>query len=422
MQKLIAFCFLVCCVFVAVLPTAHAQSTQDQILRRLNALEQENAALRARVNHLERKAALNTATPAPAQALSPFATAAPTLASPPPVAASAAEKSVALNAAPEKLKSEKPRPRFEVSGSVMFLQPGVGDFSQYAEVANPFPVPSPNWSNQSINPAYSPAFNVALRYMPDSADDFSLDWTHLRATDNSSVTANSSQFVGPPYSIGPPAGASFTGGSANGSLQTQYDSVNLTARHNFCVDCSIGYLLFGGVEYARLGETLTGNFADAATSTSHSYVSRSLFNGAGPRIGIRGQYDVGQWQFFGEGAGAALIGSSQNNINFTTTSPALAALGISTNDQSLTSPDATEVVPSIDGKVGVAYAFPPTNYGALKLELGYRVATYFDAVNQYEITNVATSPLAGGVYLATERQLQTNLTVQGPYLQASWAW
>jgi hypothetical protein len=45
---------------------------------------------------------------------------------------------------------------------------------------------------------------------------------------------------------------------------------------------------------------------------------------------------------------------------------------------------------------------------------------YFDAVNEYALSNVAGSPLASGVYLATEQQLKTNLTVQGPYLQGSW--
>lgn len=407
MQKSTKFCFLLCAVVLAcgVTSAARAQSADAQILTRLNALEKENASLRARVNRLE-------APKAAAKELHGTSV----LDSPAPApAAPETGKTLVAKASPA-----NPRPRFEISGSLLYLQPSAGDFDQYAEVANPFPVPSPHWSNQSIDPKYSPAFNVALRYMPTTSDDIALDWTHLQATDNSSVAANSSQFVGPPYSIGPPAGVAFTGGSANGSLQTQYDAADLSAGHAFCADCPFALQVFGGVEYARLGETLTGTFQDTATSTFHSYVSSSLFNGAGPRLGIKGQYNFGSFQLFGEAAGAGLIGTSKNNINFTTVSPALAALGITTNYQSLTSPNATQVVPAFDAKVGTAYTFPATGYGIFKLELGYQVAVYFDAVNQYALSNVAGSPLSGGVYLATEQQVKSNLTVQGPYLQGSW--
>jgi hypothetical protein len=115
-----------------------------------------------------------------------------------------------------------------------------------------------------------------------------------------------------------------------------------------------------------------------------------------------------------------LIGTSQSGINFTTASPLLSAIGITTNNQALTSPNAMQVVPSFDARLGAAYAFPLSDYGFFKVELGYQVAVYFDAVNQYALSNVAGSPLASGVYLATEQQLKTNLTVQGPYLQGSW--
>jgi Legionella pneumophila major outer membrane protein precursor len=407
MRKLTKLCLLLYAALLAtaVSSAAHAQSTDAEILARLNALEKENAALRARVGRLERAKAATTEIHR-ASVLDSPAPAAP----PPP-------GPVGIKAA-----AEKPRPHFEIGGSLAFLQPGAGDFQQYAEVANPFPAASPHWANTSIDPKYSPAFDVTLRYMPTASDDVALDWTHLRATDNASVTANSSQFVGPPYSIGPPAAASFMGGTAGGSLQSQYDAVDLTAGHDFCADCPFQFQVFGGVEYARLGETLTGTFTDAATSTFHQYVSSSLFSGAGPRLGIRGQYNIGQFQFFGEAAGAGLIGTAQNNMNFATASPALAAIGIAVNDQSLTSPNATQVVPAFDAKAGTSYTFPISDYGLFKLAVGYHVAVYFDAVTYDELTNVATAPLAGGVYLATDYQHKENLTEQGPYLQGSWLW
>lgn len=401
----------------AIPRAASAASVDDQILARLNALEKENAALRTRVNRLEasqKSAKERRREPVVAHAITT------------PVALPPANSALETNKLPAvrsvEIQPMRPRPRFEVSGSLLFLQPGAGSFDHWAEVANPFPVPTPNWSTESINPKYSPAFNLGLRYMPTEADDFDLNWTHLNTTNNGSVGASATQFVGPPYSIGPPAGASFTGGTANGNLQTEYDAVNSEVGHTFCAGCPFQMRVFGGVEFARIHESLTGVFQDAVTATYHSYTSNSLFTGAGPRFGIKGQYNFGNVQLFGEAAGAGLIGVSQMGINFATASPTLLGLvpPIAINYQSLSSPNVTQVVPSFDARVGTSYTTPFSDYGLFKFELGYQVAVYFNAVNAYALTNVATSPLAGGVYLATEEQLQSNFTTQGPYFETSW--
>ena len=133
---------------------------------------------------------------------------------------------------------------------------------------------------------------------------------------------------------------------------------------------------------------------------------------------MKGQYALGDFQFIGEFAGAALIGTSQARINFSTVSPALAGV----NSQSLTSPNATQVIPSIDARLATAYAFPPSEYGQFKIELGYQAAVYFNAVSQYSLTQVPTMLMLPpvGVFLATEQHSQSNFTDQGPYLTGSW--
>lgn len=73
--------------------------------------------------------------------------------------------------------------------------------------------------------------------------------------------------------------------------------------------------------------------------------------------------------------------------------------------------------------MATAYTFAPTSYGLFKVEVGYKAAVYFDAVNQYELTNFPTSltlpPV--GIYLATQHHLQSNFTNHGPYVTASWS-
>jgi hypothetical protein len=93
------------------------------------------------------------------------------------------------------------------------------------------------------------------------------------------------------------------------------------------------------------------------------------------------------------------------------------------NNQSLTSPNATQVIPSIDGKLATAYTFPASNSGLFRIELGWQAAVYFNAISQYSLTQVPTSLMLPpvGVFLATAQHIQSNFTDQGPYLRGSWA-
>jgi hypothetical protein len=242
-----------------------------------------------------------------------------------------------------------------------------------------------------------------------------LYWTHLRNTATDSFFASPTEMAGPPYLIGPESGLYKNG---SGSVKTAYDVVNIDAGHTFCAECSFQMRAFGGVSVARIGQNLSGLFTSTDGAASSGYTVNSLFTGAGPRVGVKGQYGIGDFQFIGEMAGAILIGSAQSSMDFTTLSP---TAGV--NNQYIASPNATRLVPSIDARLATAYTFAPTAYGLFKVEAGYKAAVYFDAVNSYELTQVPTSltlpPL--GIYLATQQHLLSNFTNHGPYVTASWA-
>jgi Legionella pneumophila major outer membrane protein precursor len=307
---------------------------------------------------------------------------------------------------------------FEVSGSLLFLQPGAGNL-EYATLVSPFPLPTPNWNNQSLSPNFGPAFRFGLRYIPTEANDVQLNWTHLNSSANASVVGAPGQMVGPPFEIGPTASVYQI---AHGNVSFAYDSANLDVGHTFCAACSFQLRIFGGAEFARVGQNLTGTFQSLDGLTSGSNTTNSLFTGAGPRLGMKGQYAMGDSRLFGEAAVAGLIGTTQSRINFSATSTGFPGVP-QPNNQALTSPNETQVVPSLDAKLGTAYVFPPGYYGQLKIEVGYQAAIYMNAVNQYALTQVAVPPVPAsvGVFLATAQHLQSNFTTQGPYLTASWS-
>jgi hypothetical protein len=390
----------------AVPHSAFAATLDEQISARLDALEKENAALRARVNRLEAsKAARIQHGQVPAETRR-LQNAEALAAEPNAMSPRNAGRAVEIGTA-------NPPHHFEISGSLLYLQPGAGDL-EYGTLISPLPITTPNWSNQSLKPDFSPTFRVGARYIPNESNDIELDWTHLNTTANASFSAGPTQMVGPPYLIGP---ESALYSIAHGTVQSDYDAVDLDGGHTFCAECPFQLRVFGGVEFARIGQNLGGMFQSADGTASSGYTSNSLFTGAGPRLGLKGQYDLGDFQFIGEFAGAGLIGTSQSHINFTTVSPALAGI----NNQSLTSPNATQVIPSIDARLATAYAFPPSDYGQFKIEVGYQAAVYFNTVSQYSLTQVTTTVPPVGVFLATEQHSQTSFTDQGPYLTGSWA-
>jgi hypothetical protein len=409
----------VVCVVVIVLAlqgigTVTRADDQDAIIARLNALEKENAALRQRLNRIERASAMpkHTAPPAASRQTPPQASElemphAPVMldahaqGAPPPNVYKSSEAWTA------------PR-HFEFNASLLFLQPGAGNL-EYGTLVSPLPALTPHWNNESLTPKFSPAFRVGARYMPDPSNDIELNWTHLYSTTNGSFSATGSQMVGPPYLIGPESGMYSL---ANGNVSFAYDSVKFDGGHTFCADCPFQLRVFGGVEAARIGQNLTGSFQSSDGAASNGYTTNSLFTGAGPRLGLKGQYDLNSVQFIGEFAAAGLIGTSQSRINITTTSPTLTG-----NSQYLSSPNATQVIPSVDAKLATAYNFPTTSYGQFRIELGWQASVYFNAVSQYSLTQVPTAIILPpvGIFLATEQHMQSNFTDQGPYLMGSWA-
>src|SRR5580704_8356781 len=267
---------LLCSValIISAVPHSAFAATLDEVSARLGALERENAALRARINRLEAsKAASIQRGPAPADTRR-LQNAEALAAEPNAISPRKASQAVEIGPA-------YPPHHFEISGSLLYLQPGAGDL-EYGTLITPLPITTPNWANQSLKPGFTPSFRVGARYMPSEANDIELNWTHLNNTANGSFSAAPTQMVGPPYLIGP---ESALYQNATGTVRSAYDAVNLDAGHTFCADCPFQLRAFGGVEFARIGQTLTGLFQSADGTDASGYTNNSLFTGVGPRLG-----------------------------------------------------------------------------------------------------------------------------------------
>ena len=266
-----------------------------------------------------------------------------------------------------------------------------------------------------------------MRYIDDSSGDIQLDWTHLNTYDNAMAIAPSSTnppgltpALGPSFLIGPPP--PYT--SANAVAHFAFDAVNFDAGLLFRAGKHVQMRTFAGVQGARISQSLSTDFQNPDGSISFTNVSKSVFTGAGPRLGMEARYNAGCFDFLGGIAGSAIIGNMQSSIDFVSTSPIGASLGFSPNSQFLTSPGSTRVIPGIDARLGGSYTIPVGNFGIFKCEAGYQAAVYFDAVNQFSLTEVVsatTDPFEGrsSVFLRTAVEFQSNFVVHGPYVRFS---
>lgn len=308
----------------------------------------------------------------------------------------------------------------EVTAALLYLQP-VADNLEYGTQVTPLPAPSPHWVNQSVETSLSPAFNVGLRYIvPESGNDLRASWTHLNASSSDSFVADSQQFAGPPYEIGPDSNLYNLG---HGYVDFEYDSVNIEAGHLWTDGSPAQVRLFGGIQYARIGEELRGRFASFDGIYASSNTNTSLLNGVGPRLGVEAGVVKGRFDLLGQVAGSALVGRQENRLDFEAISPDLLIVGVTPpNRQSIVSPDATRVVPAIDSKLGAGWTIPMQNGSIIRLEGGYQAAVYINAISQYAISDVVVPPNVQGigVFLESAYHLHNNFAVHGPYASASW--
>ena len=311
------------------------------------------------------------------------------------------------------------KPGFEFSIAAIALAPSASNLN-YAIYNKALPLLSPNWREQELNPGYSGAFELGVRYIfaNQNANDIQLDWTHLNSRTTGNISADGIQFfIGPDYEIGPDA-ASIR--NASGSATFRYDMVNLDAGQFLSFGQHVMMRFFGGLSAGSLQEevkaTFTGtNITAPVGPFSFSSDTTSNFTGIGPRAGMEMSYRANNgFGILGEAAVSALIGGSHSTMRFSTTTSLF-----TNNPQSIVDQNTTQVIPGFDAKLGISYQHECSRGSLFTIQAGYQAAVYINAINQYSPgTYVATEPVqTGGLFVSTMNHTQSNYSVQGPFVK-----
>jgi hypothetical protein len=310
---------------------------------------------------------------------------------------------------------------FDAFFTALILQP-TGSSLHYAAQAHPYPpFTSPYWHIHDVHTDYHFGFDVGLGGVFHRANsDLFIDWEHYRSKDSSHKTVASDDMVGPFFEIGPDASAYK---KTHGNVVFHFDQVNLDYGQFVNFGKRLQTNLYAGVSFARIKQTLHSKFSDYAGDIVRNINVPSLFTGGGPQLGLDFTYRiVNGFHFVGEAAGSLFVGTARNHTNFKAAFPASEGAGIaSPNKQSTHVNKRTQVVPALEGKLGLDYAYLYRKHYMIKLEAGYQVQVYFNAIQSTDIgSEVVTPPVAPdvvGVYARTFQRNISNFSLAGPYVK-----
>lgn len=338
-----------------------------------------------------------------------------------------------------------PLHKLEIDLSWLNLQPMSNNhvYAFYVSGTQPY---FQDWHAQSVDPAYTSAFELGLIYhVEDRPLNASLYWLHLNSTDSANKQGNQTtafadiEFVAPPFEMSPPV---FGVRRADAELHYNFDDLNVNLEKIVSVsDEWLQAKIIAGVNFLHVKQSLTTLFSDmiGAGPTPYSYPlppdpsftfqlqSVSNFVGAGPDLALSGKLNLFRGLSLVGTAFASLnVGTTSVQENFTATSAKLTSDGIGVSKQQITTPNKTQIVPGFDGKLGLLYEFKNFQQADFSVEAGYRVLTYLNAISTttpQTLVQPGTNPgvpefSTGTMAIVSMIQQDRPFYMNGPYLTA----
>ena len=310
-----------------------------------------------------------------------------------------------------------PKHTFEIEIGALLLQP-TGSNLHYAAEAIPLPVESPHWKIHDINTDYHFGFDLGLRGLFHGTNtSLTLNWEHFHGVDSASKDVSSENMIGPFFEIGPDASAYK---QAHGKAKFHFDEVSLD--YGICINFGnrLQTNLFSGIGFIHLHQSIFSKFSDDSGTAVRTISVPSTFTGAGPELGLDLSYRIVKgFHFVGEAAAALFVGTQKNHTTYKSNSPLFAG-SPAANVQTTNTYKKTQVVPGIEGKLGLSYVFSFQQHYAIKIEAGYQAQVYLNALRSVDIgSEVVTPPVTPdvvGVFARTFQNTLNNFALAGPYL------
>ncbi len=306
---------------------------------------------------------------------------------------------------------------FVADFTALILQPGSSNL-YFAAEADPLPVLSPDWKIHEIHPGYDFGFDVGIGGVFHSTNStLSLDWEHFHSINSHRKNVDPDHRIGPFFEIGPDASPYK---KAHGHAFFSFDEVSL----DYGVFVDFGSRLrtnfFAGVSYTKIRQILHTKFSSLDGNTVRTIRPRSSFWGVGPQLGIDFSYCIAKGlHFIGAGVASLYVGTMKNHTRYKAGSPELVLAGFTPpNKQRTTVTDRTQVVPGLEGQLGLSYSYLFKRHWMIAIKAGYMAQIYLNAIQSTDIASQVDTPpgpSSGGVYVRSFVRTLSNFALAGPF-------
>lgn len=287
-----------------------------------------------------------------------------------------------------------------IGAEALYVKVGnVGQVTATQSAALVNDVPVYNTDFDGFAPDWNWGFRLQAAYMFGTGNDINVNWTHFVKDSNQTVSNSDagSQLYGLFISNVLATGEAID--NVETAVDNKFDSINFEFGQTVHFGEKVDTRFHAGLQYANIRQTLSQTGWNGIDADATDYSStESKFNGIGPRAGLDSSYNFGNgMSVFGNFAGAILVGQLKYSATETFTDADGNATGPSLSSDSSAS---TSFVPEAEARLGVAYSKPMAQ-GDLKVEAGYQVAEYWDALSTttYGETEDSTAFNFQGVFL-----------------------
>jgi len=312
---------------------------------------------------------------------------------------------------------------FDISISALFMTPSSSNLT-YVSV-NKTPTGSDVSmhdydSTYDITPDENWGFILDLGYVfPNTAHDVRLDWMAFHSNYSNQLKVIGQAGMSTNVVFFPTSNEVLLSNSdyakATATINYKLDALDLTFGQYLNIYQRLQIRVFTGLRYARIDSDMQAVYI-ANWNTSSSEPSggafngniNSSFNGLGPMIGTRADFDLGKGLGLAGSFDIALLASqlsfNANQIIHENTvgTPEVITNALNWGTQQI-------VAPAFDAKFGMNYQYQFNNGTQLIGELGYQVSQYIDVIEQMDRGSGTTIE----PYFSTD---VTNFDLRGPYL------
>ncbi|MGA2616933.1 MAG: Lpg1974 family pore-forming outer membrane protein [Thermoguttaceae bacterium] len=267
---------------------------------------------------------------------------------------------------------------WQAFGGLLYLAPRNAGIEYAVPVNSAIPAPPAppvqEGHTAAVDPDFKPGFFIGAGTMLDACSSVSVTWTHYENGSNDSIlptgaTVLWSMVMNPSATD---ARSAWTSASAHESLD--FDFADIDYRYIFLANDSGSADILVGGRYANLKQKFNSKFDSLIEDTVDSNVN---FEGAGLRVGLEAERNVGQRLFFVYGKTSASFLGGEFHADYLNTSTGLGGPIVAQTTLS-----EARLVSIVDLELGVGWASPG---GRLRASLGYVVSSWMNVAKPADV-------------------------------------